>query len=109
VKIEITQLGGELVSRFFKRLNDIGNDFTPLMTDIAGTLDDEKEQNFAEQGRPPWTPLAKSTLKRRPDRADGIILQDSGWLKSTITTNVGKTFAEIGSNAAYARICSPYD
>ncbi|MCL2872963.1 MAG: phage virion morphogenesis protein [Betaproteobacteria bacterium] len=104
MKISFIEEDNWPVRRVLAVLSKTADDFTPRMKAIAGVLDDETEQNFDEQGRPPWTPLAKSTLKRRPDRADGMILQDTGRLKASISTSYGKDFAVIGSNSVYARI-----
>jgi len=115
--IEITEQGGEQVARLFQRLTSAANDFTPLMRAVAGTLADETEQNFADQGRPSWVPLAEITLKKRRDpkrkKKEGpprfgsgshMILQDAGHLAASISGSYSRDFAVIGSSAVYARI-----
>ncbi|MGO1000845.1 phage virion morphogenesis protein [Lysobacter sp. CA196] len=105
------------------RLERAGLDRTPAMRKIAGTLAAETEKNFEAQGRPDWTPLAEVTLQRRADRInsglDGkrkrrkpieaaagnfTLLQDSGQLAASVTTDFDAHTAVIGSNKVYAAI-----
>jgi phage virion morphogenesis protein len=83
-------------------------DATPLMRRIAGILEAETEANFAAEGRPYWTPLKAATRKARLKRNNGSsvlkILQDSGRLAASISTNHGPDHAQIGSNLVYAAI-----
>lgn len=74
----------------------------PLMRAIAGLFADETEINFASQGRPAWLGLRPATLKRRG--ADAKILQDTGRLAASVSTQYGTDFARVGSNAVYAAI-----
>lgn len=75
---------------------------------IAGTLEYETAQNFAVQGRPAWVPLSKGTIAERAKRNKSSsilkILQDSGMLASSITSDYGPDFAVVGSNKVYAAI-----
>lgn len=73
-----------------------------LMRAIAGTLEAETEKNFAAQGRPKWLGLAPRTAQRRG--AGAKILQDTGQLAASITTDYGNDFALVGSNKPYAPI-----
>ncbi|MDR0716946.1 MAG: phage virion morphogenesis protein [Azoarcus sp.] len=83
-------------------------DATPLMKRIAGILEAETEANFAAEGRPHWKDWEESTRKARLKRNSGSsilkILQDSGRLAASISTDHGPGHAQIGSNVAYAAI-----
>ncbi|MBS0476840.1 MAG: phage virion morphogenesis protein [Proteobacteria bacterium] len=83
-------------------------DMRPLFQRIAGVLEHETEANFAAQGRPHWVPLAKATIAARMKRNKGSsvlkILQDSGSLAASISSDYGADFAVVGSNKAYAAI-----
>lgn len=79
-----------------------------LYRGIAQALESATEANFAAQGRPSWVPLAKSTLQDRLKRNNGssalMILQDSGRLAASISSDYGSDFALIGASAEYAAI-----
>ena len=75
----------------------------PLMRAIAGALETETEKNFANQGRPRWLGLSPRTLKRRGGGRP-MILQDTGRLASSISTDYGRDYARIGTNVVYAAI-----
>lgn len=76
-----------------------------LMKDISSDLESSTEKNFRSEGRPKWKKLAESTLEaRRRQGKTGRILQVSGQLKNSITTQSGYNFAKIGTNLKYARI-----
>lgn len=96
---------------------DIFNKLKSKITDkgavhrvIAGALDEAVQSNFRTQtaglGGEPWKPLAKSTLrnKRRKNRKILQIRGQAGGLLGSITTGWDETYAEIGTNLAYARI-----
>lgn len=74
---------------------------TALFQELAGTLADETEKNFAAQGRPQWLGLKPPV---NPRRAGGKILQDSGQLAASVVTDYGRDFARVGSNKVYAQI-----
>ncbi|MDR2030768.1 MAG: phage virion morphogenesis protein [Azoarcus sp.] len=97
---EVRRRLGEVIARV--------SDARPLMRAIAGILEAETEKNFADEGRPHWAPLAKSTEKARMRRNNGSsvlkILQDSGRLAASISTDYGPDHAKIGSNVVYAAI-----
>ncbi|MCL2524599.1 MAG: phage virion morphogenesis protein [Betaproteobacteria bacterium] len=83
----------------------------PLMRAIGEDLKDETWQNFQAQGRPHWVPpLAPATVKARQKKGGGKgatvlqILQDSGILAKSLSTDTGPDYAEIGSNVPYAAI-----
>ncbi|MCL2524611.1 MAG: phage virion morphogenesis protein [Betaproteobacteria bacterium] len=81
---------------------------TPMMRAIASDLEYETEQNFQSQGRPRWLPLHASTeaarLKKGKGRSVLMILQDSGILAASLSTDYGPDFVQIGSNVPYAAI-----
>lgn len=82
------------------RLEHAGLDLTPAMRQIAQAMAYETERNFAAGGRPKWTPL-----KNPPERRQGgAILQDTGQLAASITTDYSASHALIGSNKEYAAI-----
>lgn len=72
-----------------------------LYRSIAQSLESVTEGNFEAQGRPHWTPLAKSTMQDRMRRNKGgstlMILHDSGVLAASVTSSFGADFALIGA------------
>jgi phage virion morphogenesis protein len=94
------------ITQALQQLSSSGRNLTPAMIEISETLHSETMANFDAQGRPTmWPVLAESTLKRRPDRIGGMILQDKqGGLKSSIQAAHGAAFAEVRTNKVYARI-----
>lgn len=83
-----------------KRLEQSGTRLAPAMKKIAAALADQVEENFAQQGRPRWQPLENPPERRQ----GGRILQDSGQLAASISTESTDTAAVIGSNKVYAAI-----
>ncbi|NLR73572.1 phage virion morphogenesis protein [Leeia aquatica] len=104
------------------RLEQAAIDLRPAMRQIAQALLLETERNFEEEGRPRWAPLADATVRARlggkkaykksgalrasaqRQLAGMRILQHTGQLASSITTNYDSTQAVIGSNKVYAAI-----
>jgi phage virion morphogenesis protein len=83
------------------------SDLRPLMRNIAGIMADSVEENFAQQGRPKWQQLAKSTIEQRvkAGKWPGMILQLSqGGLASSITSHYDENSAVVGTNKVYAAI-----
>lgn len=106
--IEIT-IDDKAVQAAFARLRDLANDMTPVMRKAAGHLADATEDAFQRERSPEgvsWVDLAESTKEKRARHGHwpGQILQVSGALASSVTTDYGDDFAEIGSNVPYARI-----
>jgi phage virion morphogenesis protein len=95
IKIDDLQLQAAL-----QRLQRAVTDLTPAMRAIAAALAHETEQNFAAEGRPKWTPLQNPSQRRQ----GGAILQDTGQLAASITTDYSASRAVIGSNKVYAAI-----
>ncbi|MCA8016166.1 phage virion morphogenesis protein [Burkholderia vietnamiensis] len=87
------------------RVRALMQDASPVTALIAGLMTDAVEENFAQQGRPPWLGLSPKTLKRRREEAGtGKILQRSGRLASSITPAHDATTARVGTNVVYAAI-----
>lgn len=78
----------------------------PLMKNIAGIMADATEQNFKDEGRPKWKDLsvATKTARKKTGNYPGQILQVSGQLALSITTQYDNESAVIGSNKVYAAI-----
>ncbi len=66
----------------------------PLMRAIAAEMRDAVEENFAQQGRPAWLGIKR----------DGMILQKSGRLASSIVMVSDNDSATVGTNVEYAAI-----
>ena len=78
----------------------------PLMKNIAGIMADSTEENFKEEGRPKWKDLSEKTktARKKTGHYPGQILQVSGQLALSVTTQYDDTSAIIGSNKIYAAI-----
>lgn len=90
-----------------KRINDAARqlrDGRSLFRLLAGTLEAETAANFAAQGRPSWAPLSAATKRERLKRNKGSsilkILQDSGILAASISSDYGDDFAVVGAGGA---------
>jgi len=85
-----------LISKVFKASTDM----SPVTVKLAGILHNAVEENFAKEGRPKWSPLAKATIKQRTreKRWPGKILQRSGRLASSISARHDAMSAEVGTN-----------
>ena len=84
-----------------------GENLRPLMKNIAGIFASATEENFKNEGRPDkWTELSEATKKQRTKQKKwpGQILQVSGQLASSISTQYDDESAIIGSNLDYAAI-----
>ena len=82
-------------------------DMRPLMKNIAGIFASATEENFKNEGRPDkWTELSEATKKQRTKQKKwpGQILQVSGQLALSISTQYDDDSAIIGSNLDYAAI-----
>lgn len=78
----------------------------PLMKNIAGIMADSTEENFKEEGRPKWKDLSEKTktARKKSGHYPGQILQVSGQLALSVTTQYDDSSAVIGSNKVYAAI-----
>ena len=76
------------------------------MKNIAGIMADSTEENFKEEGRPNWKDLSEKTktARKKTGHYPGQILQVSGQLALSVTTQYDDTSAVIGSNKIYAAI-----
>lgn len=85
-----------------QRLIQRVQDATPVMEDIARVMRNVTEDAFRGQTSPfgdPWEPLTDDTIARREAAGHwpGAILQITGQLATSISTNAGPDFAEIGA------------
>ena len=106
VKIDI-ELDDSAVRRALDRLMRAGDDLRPAMREIAGHLEDSAAESFELESAPdgtPWAPLKKSTKRDRRRRGyrDGPILERSGDLITSITSDSDARTAVAGTNLEYA-------
>lgn len=103
--IEIKLDNKEVESRLLDWVKRSEN-LRPLMKNIAGIMADSTEENFKEEGRPKWKDLSEKTktARRKTGHYPGQILQVSGQLAMSITTQYDNESAVIGSNKVYAVI-----
>ena len=103
--IEIKLDNKEVESRLLDWVKRSEN-LRPLMKNIAGIMADSTEENFKEEGRPKWKDLSEKTktVRRKTGHYPGQILQVSGQLAMSITTQYDNESAVIGSNKLYAAI-----
>ena len=95
------------VDRKLLELAQKSENLRPLMKNIAGIFASATEDNFKNEGRPDkWTELSEATKKQRTKKKKwpGQILQVSGQLASSISTQYDDESAIIGSNLNYAAI-----
>ncbi len=95
--IEIT-VDDKNIQNLLKRLAKKSSDLSPTMREIAGIMHDAVEENFEQEGRPPWKP------SQRALREGGKTLQDTGRLAASITSRHSASSAEVGTNVEYAAI-----
>ena len=78
----------------------------PLMKNIAGIMADSTEENFKVEGQPKWKDLSEKTktARKKSGHYPGQILQVSGQLALSVTTQYDDTSIVIGSNKVYAAI-----
>jgi len=117
VKLSVDDQG---LRDLFRKLNGKLNT-KPLMQSLAGIMMDAVEENFAQEGRPRWQPLAVATLFNKKKSAivgkkgkykasfekelkSRKILQLSGQLAASIVEAVDANSAAVGTNKKYARI-----
>lgn len=103
--IEIKLDNKEVESRLLDWVKRSEN-LRPLMKNIAGIMADSTEENFKEEGRPKWKDLSEKTktARRKTGHYPGQILQVSGQLALSVTTQYDDSSAVIGSNKVYATI-----
>ena len=100
--IEIKLDNKEVESRLLDWVKRSEN-LRPLMKNIAGIMADSTEENFKEEGRPKWKDLSEKTktARKKTGHYPGQILQVSGQLALSVTTQYDDTSAVIGSNKVY--------
>ena len=84
-----------------------GENLRPLMKNIAGIFASSTEENFKEEGRPDkWTDLAEIIKEKRKkkNKWPGQILQVSGLLADSVSTQYDDKSVVIGTNQPYAAI-----
>ena len=90
------------------RLSAAVTDMTPAMTDIGNQIRSLIDETFVNQADPynrVWAGLSDTTKARRrkgPRPANDKILQDTGHLKNSITSNPGRQSVEVGLTEKYA-------
>jgi hypothetical protein len=90
------------VSDVIRLLEDIGHEVETYPMDlIAAGLVGAVDDVITTEGSGSWEPLSPSTLRRRPRRAGGSLLQDRGFLADIMTAH-GPDWAEAASLATYA-------
>ena len=95
------------VERKLLELAQKSENLRPLMKNIAGIFASATEENFKNEGRPDkWTELSEATKTQRTKQKKwpGQILQVSGQLASSISTQYDDESAVIESNLDYAAI-----
>ena len=95
------------VERKLLELAQKSENLRPLMKNIAGIFASTTEEIFKNEGSPDkWTELSEVTKKQRTKQKKwpGQILQVSGQLASSISTQYDDESAVIGSNLDYAAI-----
>ena len=95
----------KLKKHYYKLLKNTSN-LRPLIKNIAGIIADSTEENFKVEGRPKWKDLSEKTktARKKTGHYPGQILQVSGQLALSATTQYDDTSAVIGSNKVYSAI-----
>lgn len=96
--------GLDTVKRRLSHMASRGRDLTPLMRDISDIMADAVEENFAQEGRPPWRKLARSTIKQRTKKGywPGKILQQRGEMAASVSRHYDNRSSVVGTNKKYA-------
>lgn len=98
---EVKALLAELAGRM--------EDMTPAMREVSGVLADEAEQALEAESAPdgtPWQQLAQGTIEERTRLGywPGRMLQRTGRMATSISTDAGPDFSAVGSNVEYFAI-----
>jgi phage virion morphogenesis protein len=101
------RLNDTLVLDRLRQLLDNLGDLRPAMREVAGVMADEAESSLEGQRAPdgtPWETLADSTIEERTKLGywPGRILQRTGRLAASISSDFGPNFAVAGTNVEYA-------
>lgn len=81
-----------------QRLHNSVSNPAPLMRTLAGTLLSVTQQNFMDEGNPPWTPSLAAQAR------SGQTLTDTGHLSRSIQVTSDDSQAMVGTNVVYAAI-----
>lgn len=109
-RVEIGLDGGADAVEKLVLLGSRLDDLTPVFREIAGVLADETEQAFESESDPstltPWEQLAAATIAERTDEGywPGKILQRTGSLAASVSTDYGADFAAVGTNKVQAAL-----
>lgn len=95
-----------------QRLSGVLTNLTPVMQDLGEQLLFQTKRRFGEGRAPsgaPWAPKSPVTLERygarRSNRVDTRpLFGPSGALNTTISTDSGTDWVEVGSNMIYAAV-----
>lgn len=86
----------------YRIVDDLQNQVNNLPLSAVGTLLQNAIDDLIEsEGNGKWPKLAPSTLKRRPRRKGGRLLQDRGFLNK-IQVETGRNWVSAGSPVDYA-------
>lgn len=84
------------------QLMDRLGDLSEPMQEVAATLLDSTHQAFADEADPvtgePWQALSDLYLKRNPQRVGGDKLRNNNTLYTTIISDYGADWAQVGTN-----------
>ncbi|MEO5332147.1 MAG: phage virion morphogenesis protein [Magnetococcus sp. YQC-5] len=92
------------------RITNAATHTSPAMRRIAGVMMDETEEAFEREADPatgdPWPQLRPSTIRNRQRKGKwpGKMLQVTGLLAASVSSQSGDGFARVGSNLRYALI-----
>ena len=95
------------VQSMLKKLVAQASDLKPAMRAISQIMFDAVEENFAQGGRPKWTPLAPGTIAERMRKGTWpgqILVRSAGGLAASISAHYDATSATVGTNKPYAAI-----
>ena len=99
------ELNNPQLQAWLQLIESTVGDLKPLMRSIAAELTSQTEENFEDQGRPPWAALSAVTVASREKTGTwpGQILQVSaGGLAASIVSRSDHNSALVGSNKPYA-------
>jgi len=100
VTVDTSDLEAELQRRFGDKVKNL-----PMHTYsglLIGAVDEMFETSGAAGSEGEWEPLSMATLQRRPNRAGGQLLIDSGAMAAVQVFSVDADSVTIGSQTAYS-------
>ncbi len=89
----------EQLDQMAGRVEDASEAMRRISEDLIASI----HLNFLQEGRPPWTPLAKSTVRKRGS-AHPILRGPGARMFNSITPSFDADSATAGSNVIYAAI-----